>query len=107
LPAGGPTPKPTELMASKKMKELLKEVKSRYDDRYIIIDSPPPSMAAETNAITQYVDAVILVVQASKTPQAAVQDVIELVGREKLIGVVLNQADESNRRYYGYGKSYY
>jgi protein-tyrosine kinase len=107
LPAGKPPANPTELIASKKMKALLEEVKARYDDRYIIIDSPPPSMAPEINAIVQYVDGVILVVRAGKTPRAAVADTIEQIGKDKILGIVLNQADQSEKKYYGYNKSYY
>lgn len=107
LPAGEPPVNPSELMSSKKMKELLKEVRSRYDDRYVIIDSPPPNMASETNAIAKYVDGVVVVVRAQKTPKDAVADTIEKIGKEKLIGIVLNQADQSATKYYGYNKSYY
>jgi Mrp family chromosome partitioning ATPase len=94
-------------MSSKKMRALVEQVKSRYDDRFILIDSPPPSMAAETNAISQYVDGVIIVARAGKTPRDAIADTIDRVGREKMIGLVLNQADRSSMKYYGYEKSYY
>lgn len=107
IPAGDPPPNPAELMSSKKMKALLNEVKSRYDDRYILIDSPPPAMASETNAVAQYVDAIIIVVRAGKTPRDAVADTIEHIGKEKLIGIVLNQADSSSTKFYGYEKTYY
>jgi protein-tyrosine kinase len=107
FPAGKPPQNPTELLSSKKMKALLEEVKSRYEDRYIIIDSPPPSMAAETNAIVNYVDGVLIVVKAGKTPQSAVTETIEQIGKEKVLGIVLNHADQSVKKYYGYGKSYY
>jgi protein-tyrosine kinase len=107
LPSGVPPSNPTELMSSKKMRSLLEEVKSRYDDRFILIDSPPPSMAAETNAISQYVDGVIVVARAGKTPRDAIADTIDRIGREKMIGLVLNQAERSSMKYYGYEKSYY
>lgn len=107
VPSGEPPINPAELVSSKKMKALLDEVKSRYDDRYIIIDSPPPAMASETNAIAKYVDGVILVVRAEKTPREAVADTIAQIGKEKLIGLVLNQVDRSQTKYYGYNKSYY
>ena len=107
LPSGEPPSNPTELMSSKKMRSLVEEVKSRYDDRFILIDSPPPSMAAETNAISQYVDGVIIVARAGKTPRDAIADTIERIGREKMIGLVLNQAERSSMKYYGYEKSYY
>lgn len=107
LPAGKPPANPTELMSSKKMKALLEELKTRYDDRYVIIDSPPPSMAPETHAIAQFVDGVIIVVKADKTPRAAVADTIEQIGKEKIIGIVMNQTGQSTKKYYGYNKSYY
>ena len=107
VPSGEPPINPAELMSSKKMKALLDEVKSRYDDRYVIIDSPPPAMASETNAIAKYVDGVIIVVRAEKTPREAVADTIAQIGKEKLIGLVLNQVDRSQTKYYGYTKTYY
>ncbi len=107
LPAGTPPANPTELLSSKKMKALLEEVKHRYEDRYIIIDSPPPSMAAETNAIINNVDGVILVINAGKTPRNAVSETVEQIGKDKIMGIVLNQTQQSVKKYYGYVKSYY
>lgn len=107
LPAGKPPKNPTELLSSKKMKLLLEEVKSRYEDRMIVIDSPPPSMAPETSAIVNFTDAILIVVKAGKTPRSAVAETIDLVGKDKVLGMVLNHADQSVKKYYGYGKSYY
>ena len=107
LPAGQPPENPTELLSSKRMKALLNEVATRYDDRFIIIDSPPPSMAAETTAIVNFVDGVILIVKAGSTPRSAVDETIEQIGKEKILGVVLNQSDQPLKKYYSYGKHYY
>jgi protein-tyrosine kinase len=107
LPAGHPPANPTELLTSRKMKHLLEKVSQRYDDRYIIIDSPPPSMAAETKAMVSYVDGIIVVVKAGKTPKKMVTETIEQIGKEKLIGVVLNYSENTAKNYYGYGNSYY
>ena len=107
LPAGQPPENPTELLSSKRMKALLNEVATRYDDRFIIIDSPPPSMAAETTAIVNFVDGVILIVKAGSTPRSAVNETIEQIGKEKILGVVLNQSDQPLKKYYSYGKHYY
>ncbi len=107
FPAGQPPKNPTELLSSKKMQALLEEVATRYDDRFILIDSPPPSMAAETTAIVNFVDGVILVVRAGKTPKKAVAEAIEQIGKEKIVGIVLNYSDQALKRYYGYGKPYY
>lgn len=107
LPGGEPPSNPAELLSSKKMKAFLDEVKNRYDDRYIIIDSPPPAMAIETAAISKIVEGVIVVVKAGKTPKQAVSELIEQIGKEKILGIVLNSVSHSANKYYGYGKPYY
>lgn len=107
LPSGKVASNPTELIAAAKMRALLDQVKTRYDDRYIVIDSPPPSIAPETVTIAQQVDGVILVVRSGKTPRNAVTDVIEKIGKEKIMGVVLNDCKKSVNKLYGYGKNYY
>lgn len=107
LPAGLPPRNPTELLTTQKMKALLGEVTKRYEDRYIIIDSAPPSLAPETAAISQHVDGIIIVIKAGKTPRSAVSEVIEQLGKEKILGLVLNHSDQSVKKYYGYGKPYY
>jgi protein-tyrosine kinase len=107
LPAGSPPDNPVELLTSQKMKALLHEVSRRYEDRFIIIDSAPSSLASETAAITNYVDGVILVVRAGKTPRKAVTEVIEQLGKEKILGIIMNHSDQIVKKYYGYGKSYY
>ena len=107
LPAGQSPYNPTELLTTQKMKALLEEVSKRYEDRFVVVDSAPPSLASETIAIANYVDGIIIVVKARKTPKKAVMEVIEQMGKEKILGIVLNFSDQSANRYYGYGKSYY
>ncbi len=107
MPSGTPPQNPTELLSSKKMRGFLDEAANRYDDRFILIDSPPPSVAAETSAIVNLVDGVIVVVKAGKTPKSAVNETIEQIGKEKIIGVVFNGSDSALKKYYGYNKSYY
>jgi protein-tyrosine kinase len=102
---GGRTPRnPAELMSSKKMAELLKEVTSRYNDRYIIIDSPPPHLTSETSVIARQVDGILLVVKAGSTQRELVGDLLEMMGKEKVLGIVVNWFDVRSSAYYGYGK---
>ncbi|MEJ2452711.1 MAG: exopolysaccharide biosynthesis protein [Candidatus Thiodiazotropha sp.] len=98
---------PVELLTTQKMKALLHEVSRRYDDRFIIIDSAPSSLASETAAIAKYVDGIIIVVRAGKTPRKAVTEVVEQLGKEKILGIIMNHSDQTLKRYTGYGKSYY
>ncbi len=110
LPAGNSTRIPSELLSSGKMKNLIQEVESRYDDRFVIIDTSPLEMTSESSVITKYVDAVILVVRSSKTPHHCVRAAMEKIPKEKLLGIVFNGHEKQFRRYgpykYGYGYGY-
>lgn len=104
LPAGKPPHNPSELMSSHQMSRLLEEVKVRYSDRYIIIDSPPPMLTAETSAISRQVDGILLVVKYGSTPRKMVSDLIEIMGKEKILGIILNKFDMRFSGYFGHGK---
>lgn len=104
LPAGRVPQNPSELLSSPKMSSLLLELKEEYDERYIIIDSPPPAMAPETLAISKNVDGILIVIKHGSTPLALVNDLINSFGKEKIIGAVLNRFDLRSSKSYGYGK---
>jgi exopolysaccharide/PEP-CTERM locus tyrosine autokinase len=104
LPGGKPPPNPAELLSSQQMSKLLEELKDRYSDRYIVIDTPPPKMTAETSALSRQVDGILLVVEYGKTPREMVADLLKMMGKEKILGVVFNKIDMKLSSYYGYGK---
>jgi len=104
LPGGPIPPNPSELTSSERMSEMLEEVKHRYQDRLIVIDSPPPGLAAETSFLARQVDGILLVVKHGKTAREDVEDLIETVGSEKILGVVINYLNMPMSRRYGYGK---
>lgn len=105
LPAGTPPPNPSELISSARMAALLEELKARYEDRYIILDSPPPTMAAETLAIAQWVDGILVVVKYG-TPLDLVEELLAHLDREKLVGAVINKFNLREFRRYAY-RNYY
>jgi protein-tyrosine kinase len=104
LASGVPPDNPSEVLSSAKMANLLDELKTRYQDRYLIIESPPPMLAPETIAIAKHVDAVIVVIKFGSTPMDAVEELIDNLGKEIIIGAVINRFDARTSRYYGYRK---
>ena len=96
LPAGSAYEKSSELLSSELMKAFVQEVKYRYDDRYVFFDSPP-AIVSETLALADAVDGIILVVWAEKTDRKVVERTVELLGRKKTLGVILNYSTEQNR----------
>ena len=104
LPGGKPPFNPSELVSSQQMFKLLQEVKYRYSDRFIVIDSPPPKLTAETSALSRQVDGVLLVIEYGRTSREMVSDLIDIIGKDKVIGIVLNKLDIRFASYYGLGK---
>ena len=103
LPGGKRQHNPAELLASKKMSQLLADVKIRYPDRYIIIDSPPPQLTAETGAIARQVDGIIIVVKFGSTRHELVEDTLKKLDKKKILGVIINRFDIQSMKY-GYGR---
>ena len=93
LPGGRPPANPSELLSSQRMAELIEEVRGRYPDRYIIFDAPPPKLISEANALARKVDGILLVARYGKTPRSAFKDLVESLGKEKIIGTVINRFD--------------
>lgn len=99
LSGGNQFNNPTELISSNKMANFIKEVKNRYNDRYIIIDSPPLLAAPETFVISKYVDGIIIVIKERGVNRKVIKDTIEMLDQKKIIGVVLNYCEKKRSKY--------
>jgi Mrp family chromosome partitioning ATPase len=95
---------PVEVLSSQKMKDLISEMKNRYEDRYIIIDTPPLLSFAETHSLCQSAAGVVLVVRQDMTPALSIRDSLEVLKDSNLFGVLFNSASQlSSGDRYGYG----
>jgi protein-tyrosine kinase len=104
LSAGKQVADPAELLSSYRMKELLTELKNRYEDRYIIIDTPPTLLYAETLALSALVDGVVVVVREGVGSPQGVRDTLDVLKGSALLGIVYNDVsyaslDGSYRNY--------
>lgn len=86
------------------MSALIREAKERYNDRYIVLDTPPPKMTAETAALARQMDGIILVIKSGSTPKKLAEELVELFGKDKILGIVMNHHNIQGSKYYGYGK---
>lgn len=96
----------TELISNGRMKELIERAKEDYD--YIIIDSPPISLMADTEVIVEYTDASLLVVRQSRALTMDINDAIDILngGQDKLLGCIYNDAFNPLENLSGYNNSY-
>lgn len=98
-------PNPTELLMNGKLDELLKLVEEKYD--YIIIDTAPIALVADTLLIASNADLMLFVVRSEFTEKQHLNYIKNVVkeGKAKNIAIVLNGV-KVNRSGYGYGYGY-
>lgn len=106
LPAGRATPDPIAGLTSQRMAAILEDATHQFD--WVIVDTPPVGLLSDARLVAAMVDVALIVVGAGSTPCGAIQRAIEAIGRDKVLGVVLNRADETlatggdYHYYYGY-----
>jgi succinoglycan biosynthesis transport protein ExoP len=99
------------ILSSAQMKDLISELKQRYD--FVFFDSPPIMGVSDASILASEVDLTLQVIQYRRYPQPMnirAKQLIEKVGGN-LIGIVLNNInmsqDESYYYYSGYYHDYY
>jgi capsular exopolysaccharide synthesis family protein len=111
IQAGQSSPRASELIGSRKMRDLfstLREMAEFGEETYIIVDSTPILATTEPVLLSKFVDGVILVVRADHAPKESVRRAFQSIDRQKIIGVVFNQKDlnPSSSYYSGYHYGY-
>lgn len=102
LPAGRPNPDPMSSLTSPRMRQILAEAAACFE--WVIVDTPPVAILADANLLSSMVDTSILVVRAGHTPLNLVEKTIDALGRDRILGVVLNAAEQKqiHSDYYSY-----
>ena len=110
LTSGSIPPNPSELLASPSFEALMKKVKDEYD--YVIIDSPPVGVVADTLLLKDYIGGYVVVAREKVTTHGDIEKTVQsvkLAGSKILgfikVGCVANEKKYS-RGYYGYYKYY-
>jgi len=110
MPAGTPVKNPVELFSSQKLRDFITEIKNRYPDRFIIIDTPPLLPFAETRSLGALADGVVFVIREGVVTPANLREAMDTLDNTKIIGTVFNEATQASLNghyhYYGYGYSY-
>ena len=99
--AGTSPPNPAELLSSRKMKEFLSAVESKYD--IILIDTPPIMACVDSRILANVGDGMVLIAKVESTSLKALYHSIEVAKKlnVNILGVILNQTE------YRFGYGYY
>jgi exopolysaccharide/PEP-CTERM locus tyrosine autokinase len=105
LPVGQKHERATEMLASRRMQDLVSRLLDADPHRVIVFDSPPLLLTTESAALATLAGQVVLVIRAEATPKAAVQDAIRQLGTGKSVSLVLNDVEPwaGMAGYYAYG----
>jgi len=103
LPCGTIPPSPADLLTLNATRSLLERLASEYD--YVVVDTPPVLVAADTPIIGGLADTTIMVVRAGRTALEALDHArAAMLGTgAHLSGLVLNDVNRAGR----YGRYYY
>ena len=102
IPAGNAGDKAADLSGTNRFKDLITLLTPHFD--WIIVDSSPVNLVTDGINLARACDAVLLIVRAGLTRYETAQRAIAELKASKILGVVLNAVDESQKldTYYGY-----
>jgi len=107
LPAGTPPRRPADLLASSAMKDLLVDVKDAPEDLFVILDGAPCQVTAEASVLANYVDGMVFVIMAKRSPRQVIRKSAESLGKDKILGIVFNGYTKAYKSYNRYYRKYY
>jgi capsular exopolysaccharide synthesis family protein len=96
LPAGAASARASELLSSSLIQRVFSGLRGRF--HRVLVDTPPVALA-DTHVLARLADGVLVVVRAGVTPRPSVERALAGVDRERLVGLVLNEVDDSADEY--------
>ena len=102
IPRGVFPPNPSELLSSKKNKDLVNELKSKYD--IVIFDGAPCNGVADSAIVSTLVDEVLIVVRDGETPKTTLDSASDSLKKVNahITGIIINGVNRKTAKYYSY-----
>lgn len=108
LTAGSTPPNPSELLNSRKFRNLVDDLMGRAD--IVIFDSPPVLVAADAPILASQMDGTVLVVETGNTKKGSAKQTVKLLhqAHANVLGVAYNRmnAKDGGGYYYYYQYNY-
>jgi protein-tyrosine kinase len=100
LPTKDPVKKSSEILSSKKIADLIKHLRGRYESRIVIFDLAPLLGIDDAIALLPQIDCVLMVVANGMSTKREIEDSLHLLPAKKIIGTILNKAAIEPMAYY-------
>jgi capsular exopolysaccharide synthesis family protein len=100
LPSGVIPPNPAELLNSKKMKEMMEEVKDVFD--VILLDTTPVLAVIDAVIVSSLADSMVFIIKAGEVAHKPFLNAVEELKRSKvkIMGVLFNELKVGKRDYH-------
>ena len=104
--SGPVPPNPAEMIINEGMRELIDELKKKYD--YIILDTPPVGLVSDALELAQYCDVTLYIVRQNFTKKEMIALLNNRVKRGELnnTSIILNGLENKAKYGTGYGYGY-
>jgi Mrp family chromosome partitioning ATPase len=90
VPAGVSEHDPVTLLTLPRFRSLLASAREHFD--WVLVDTPPVGLLCDAGVLDDYIDGFVMVVGAGRTRYTMVQEAIASLGRERVLGLLLNRA---------------
>ena len=100
LPAGALHGDPLTVLASPRMAELLEDLATQFD--WVLLDAPPVALMPDAGLLVRLTRAAVLVIGAGSTPHSVVEKAVADLGRDNIVGTVLNRIEGKSVKWSNY-----
>lgn len=90
IPAGSHKVADVEHLGSDKMRRLVQSLRTRYAERFVILDGPPMAEIADIRILSEFADYVLMVARYGHATRGQIERSLSAIGGEKLLGIVFN-----------------
>lgn len=103
IPAGQRHDEATELLASRRMQELIHTISRVFSSHAILLDTPPLLVTNEARVLAERVGQIAFVIEAGISTQDSVLQALDLLDQNKPINAILNKSRSEQYGDYGFG----
>lgn len=79
-----------EHFTSARYKQLMVDIKQRYDNRYVVVDGPAMTTSADARILSDICDYTVLVVPYGGVSPSVLDSIVDEIDETRLAGVVIN-----------------
>ena len=98
ITAGSSSASVHDVFNSPRFEAVLRDAREQYD--YVALDTPPIVPVSDCRLLAPWVDGLLLVVSAHRTPRKLVEESLNLLDSASVLGIVFNRDDQPLFRHY-------